>query len=179
MLLSPAVLAQSGTSGQHRIIQPIIVNGQSVQGAYITENGMVQSYSCQSPQQYVTADQSQSGWACFDPSSGLWLLHAQPPSSATVPPTQESPNVFYNEPSTTYVPSYSYAYPYYPYSYYGYPYFWGPGLGFAFNFGHGHGFYGGHGFPGGHGFAHGGGGFAHGGFAHGGGFAGHMGGGHR
>jgi uncharacterized membrane protein YgcG len=194
MLLSPAVLAQSHTSGQHRIIQPIMINGQSAQGAYIIENGVVQGYRCPSPQQYVTADQSQNGWACFDPSSGLWLLHAQPPSSATVPSTQESPNVIYDEPSTVYVPSYSYAYPYYPnypYSYYGYPYFWGPGLGFAFNFGsHGHGFYGGHGFHdgnafhGGHGFAPGGGfghggGFAHGGFAHGGGFAGHMGGGHR
>src|SRR5262245_48308264 len=100
VFFSPALLAQSGTSGQHRIIQPITINGQSTQGALIIENGVVQSYTCQSPQQYVTADQSESGWACFDSSSGLWLLHAQPPSSAAVPSTEESPNVIYSQPNT-------------------------------------------------------------------------------
>jgi hypothetical protein len=177
VILSPTLLAQSGTSGQHRIIQPIMINGQSAQGALVIENGVVQSYSCQSPQQYVTADQSENGWACFDPSSGLWLLHAQPALSAAVPSTEESPNVIYSEPNTEYLPSYSYAYPYYPYSYYGYPYLFGPGLGLGYGFNFGHGFHDGH-FHDGHGFAHGGGGFAHAGpgFGHGGGFA-HGGGG--
>ena len=199
VILSPAVLAQSSLSGQHRIIRPIMINGQSAQGALIVENGVDQTYSCQSPQPYVTTDQSESGWACFDASSGLWLLHAQPSSSAAVPSTQESPTVIYSDPNTVNVPTYDYGYlyPYYPYGYYGYPYFWGPrvGLGFAFNFGpHVHCFHNGHGFVhrgggfahtgpafghGGGGFVHGGGGFAHG-FAHGGGgFGGHMGGGGR
>jgi hypothetical protein len=198
VILSPALLAQSGTSEQHRIIQPITINGQSAQGALIVENGAVQSYTCPAPQQYVTADQSEIGWACFDSSSGLWLLHAQPPSSAAAPSTEESPNVIYSQPNTVYVPSdtgaypyypYSYAYPYYPYSYYGYPYFWGPGVGLGFGFNFGNGFHDGHfhngHFHGGNAFAHGGGGFAHGGggsahlapgFGHGGGFA-HSGGG--
>jgi hypothetical protein len=172
----PSAFAQTG---ERRIMQSITVNGQPAQGAMIVRNGAVQTYTCQSPQQYVTTDRSESGWACYDQATGMWLMHAQPPSQAAT---------VYSEPNTVYVPtpaydySYIYPYPYYPYSYYGYPYYWGPGvgLGFGFNFGHGgRGFHDGHGFhDGGHGFSHGGGGFGHG-FSHGGGFGGgHMGGGH-
>jgi hypothetical protein len=190
----PSVFAQSSTAGEHRIIQSITVNGQPAQGVLVVQNGTVQTYSCQSPEPYVAANRSESGWACVEPATGMWLLHAQPPSPDAAAATQQSPTDIYSEPNTIYVPTYSLGYPYYPYRYYGYPYFWGPqfGLGFAFNFGHGHGFFhNGQGFGRGefnHGgfahagpaFGHGGGGFAHGGGGfHGGGFGGHMGGGHR
>jgi hypothetical protein len=182
LMYFPSVFAQSSIAGQQRIMESIMVNGQPAQGVLVVENGTLKSYSCDSPQPYVTTNQSESGWACFDESTGMWLLNAQPPSQATTA-------VIYNEPNTIYVPTYSYGdgYPY-PYYSYGLPYLWGPalGLGFGFNFGHfGHGFHEGHGFHNGHGFAnggfnHGGAGFAHGvpgisrggGFGHGGGFQG-------
>jgi len=71
---------------QERITQSIIVNGQQAQGVLVVENGTIQSQTCPAPQQYVPADQSSTGWACFEPSTGMWLLHAQPPVGAT-PPT--------------------------------------------------------------------------------------------
>ena len=54
---------------QERIIQPIIVNGQQAQGALIVQDGTIQSQTCAAPQRYVAADQSSSGWACFEPST--------------------------------------------------------------------------------------------------------------
>jgi len=182
VIFSPSAFAQS-ISDAHRIVQPITVNGESASGVLLVRDGAVQTVSCDSPQPYQTADHAESGWACYDSGTGMWLLHAEAPSSAS----SSAPAVIYNQPSTVYVPSYSYTYPYaypyypyYPYSY-GYPFFWGPtfGLGFGFNFGHG--FHDGHEFHGGHfahgGFNHSGNGFAHvgpafhggGGFAHGGG----------
>ena len=169
-------------------------------GVLVVRNGTVQTLSCDSPQRYITPDRSESGWACFEQATGMWLLHAQPPLDVANA-TAQSPSVIYGPPDTTYVPtysySYSYPYSYYPYSYCGYPFFSGSGLGFAFNFGHGRFFRGGHGFVRrGPGFAHtgpafgrgfafrgggfrSGGGFHGGGFRGGGGFGGHMGGGHR
>lgn len=189
LILSPTILAQSTTAEGSRIIEPITVNGQSATGVLVLKNGTTQTYSCESPQPYVTA-QSERGWACFEQATGMWLLHAQPPADIAAAETQQSPTVIYGEPNPVY--PYSYGYPYYPYSY-AYPYFWGPplGLGFGFNFGHfGHGFRGGHAFGHGgfnhgmHGFNHAGPAFGHGGGFHGGGFrgggfGGHMGGGRR
>jgi len=165
----PTLLAQSATPDQQQIAESITINGQPATGVLVEQNGNVLTYTCSSPQQYVTADGSESGWACFDQSTGMWILRAQPPS--------QSAGV-YSVPDTVYAPTYNYgyaypAYPTYPYyPYYSYPYFWGPqfGLGFGFGFRSGHfnnGFHGGHGFHGGQGFAHGG--FNHGGFNHGGG----------
>jgi hypothetical protein len=188
LVFSPAILAQSTTPEGSRIIQPITVNGQSATGVLVVKNGTTQTYSCESPQPYVT-QQSEQGWACYEGATGMWLLHSQPPSDIAAAEPQEPPTAIYSEPNNVYVPL-PYSYPYYPYAY-GYPYYWGSpfGLGFAFNFGHG--FHDGHHgeFHGGHGFAHGGpafhggggfhGGGFHGGGFHGGGFGGHMGGGGR
>ena len=122
---------------QERIVQPIIVNGQQVQGVHVVQNGTIQSQTCPSPQQYMAIDQSSSGWACFEPSTGMWLLHAQPPLQAAAP--QQGPTVIYSQPTPVYVaaPTYSYPYGYYPfgYPYYGYPYAFGPSFGFGFGFG--------------------------------------------
>ena len=125
---------------QERIPEPIIVNGQQAQGAFVIQNGTIQSQVCASPQQYVTADQSSSGWACYEPTTGVWLLQAVPPAQTTAP--QQAPTIIYSQPPPVYVPgpTYSYPYGYYPYSYYGYPYYGypyivGPSFGFGFGFG--------------------------------------------
>jgi len=134
------VLACSVTAfaqaSQERIIQPIIVNGQQAQGVLIVQDGTIQSQTCPAPQRYVAADQSSSGWACFEASTGMWLLHAQPPQS----PPQTGPTIIYSEPAPVYVPATTYAYGYYPfgypyYPYYGYRYIYGPSFGFGFGFG--------------------------------------------
>src|SRR5215471_15816988 len=83
LVSSYPVFGQVGTSGQQRIPQAIIINGQQAQGVMVVQNGTVQSYTCASPQQYVTADQSSSGWACYEETTGVWLLHAQPPQGTT------------------------------------------------------------------------------------------------
>ena len=127
---------------QQRIGEPIIVSGQQAQGVLVIQNGTVQGYSCPSPQPYVTANQSESGWACFEQTTGTWLLHAQPPLQATAPIQQ--PTIVYSQPSAVYVPAptipmygyYPYGYYSYPYSYYSYPYIIGPRVGFGFGFGY-------------------------------------------
>jgi hypothetical protein len=129
-----SVFAQAA---QERIVQPIVVNGQQAQGVIVVQNGTIQSQTCSMPQQYVTADQSSSGWACFEASTGTWLLDAQPPAQASVP-QQQAPAVVYTTPAPVYVPGpYPYAYGYYAgYPYYPYPYFWGPSFAFGFGFGY-------------------------------------------
>ena|SRR2546427_4262730 len=100
---SHSVFAQA----QERITQPIIVNGQQAQGVLVVQDGMIQSQTCPAPQQYIAADQSSSGWACFEPSTGMWLLHAKPPLGAAG---------IYRQPATIYVPAPAYAYGYYPFA---------------------------------------------------------------
>src|SRR5437667_11115940 len=117
---------------QERIMQPIIVNGQQAQGILIVQDGTIQSQTCPEPQRYVAADQSSSGWACLEPSTGMWLLHAQPP-------LQTGPSIIYSQPAPVYVPAPTYAYGYYPfgypyYPYYGYRYIYGSSFGFGFGF---------------------------------------------
>ena|ERR1051326_3244849 len=168
-----AALAQTVPSEQ-RIAQAIIVNGQQVQGVTVIENGTVRTFTCPSPQEYFLADQSSSGWACFDQATGTWLMNAVPPQTATV---YDQPPVY------QYYGSPYYYYPYgYGFGYYGYPAFQ---FGFGFGYGHhGHGYYlphehfRGHEHFGGQHFAgpgHGSFGHAFGGHA----FGRHMGGGHR
>src|SRR5262245_46553028 len=108
VIFFPSAFAQSNTAtaAEDRIIQAITVNGQPVQGVFVVQNGTVQSYSCQSPVPYVTSDQSESGWACFEQATGMWLLHAQPPAQAAAAASQQSPTVIYREPNTVYVPTY-------------------------------------------------------------------------
>src|SRR5262245_48297158 len=121
LVSSHSVFGQISTSGQQRIPQSIIINGQQVQGVMVVQNGTVQTYTCSSRQRDVTVDQSASGWACFEETTGVWLLHAQPPQQTTT--TQ--PPIVYSQPTPVYVPApttpiYSYPYSYYSY---GYPYY--------------------------------------------------------
>ena len=131
-LVIGVLVCSASAFAQERIItQPIIINGQQVQGVLVIENGAVQAQTCPAPQPYVAADQSSSGWACFEPSTGMWLLHAQPPQGASAGPTMS-----YAQPPPLYAPAPAYGYGYYPfgYPYYGYPYI-GPSFGFGFGFG--------------------------------------------
>src|SRR5262249_49731376 len=89
--------------GEQRVIQPIIVNGQQAQGVLVIRNGAIQTFTCPSPQSYVTENQSESGWACFDQATGTWLLHAQAPSPVVVSPPPQQPVVVYSQPSPVYV----------------------------------------------------------------------------
>ena len=124
-------------SGQERLVQPIIINGQEAQGVMVVENGRVVTHTCSAPQQYVTVDQSSSGWACFEPATGMWLLRALPPASTQGAYVYQQPQVYVSQPA---VPVYPYSYPfgYYPYGYFPYsyyPYFVGPQFGIGFGFG--------------------------------------------
>jgi hypothetical protein len=122
-----SVFAQTG---QQRIVQPIFINGQQAQGVMVVENGIVQVYACPSPQSYVTANQSESGWACFEQTTGMWLLHAQPPQQTTY--AYQQPPVYVMAPT---ISTYSFdSYRYYPYGYY--PNIVGPRFGVGFGFGY-------------------------------------------
>src|SRR5262249_3963614 len=102
------------------------------QGVMVVLNGTVQTYACPSPQQYVTLDQSSSGWAC-EQTTGVWLLHALPPQQTTY--TYQQPQTYATAPD---VSVYSYPYGYSSYGYYPsfsyYPYVIGPRLGVGFGF---------------------------------------------
>jgi hypothetical protein len=89
---------------QNRIPQQVIINGQRVNGAYVTAaNGGMQSFTCPNPQSYSTPDGASQGWACFDQSAGVWLLNALPPSQQQAfqqapVPVQQPPVVIYQQP---------------------------------------------------------------------------------
>jgi hypothetical protein len=140
LVCSYSVFGQIATSGQQRIPQAVIINGQQAQGVMVVQNGSVQTFTCASPQQYVTADESSSGWACYEQTMGVWLLHAQPPQGT--PYSYQQPPVYsYQQPPAYFpvpgVPVYSYPYGYYPYDFYPgyYPFFVGPRFGFGFGAG--------------------------------------------
>ncbi|HEY2384079.1 MAG TPA: hypothetical protein VGK48_23135 [Terriglobia bacterium] len=186
LVFSGSLAMAQPAQAQQSIDQPVIINGQQVQGVTVVTNGTVQSYTCPDPQQYTAADQSSSGWACYDQATGTWFLHAQPQQAAA---GYQQPQVYYPDTAQTY--GYN-AYPYpspYPYGYYPYPYYGYYGPSFAFGFGLGHGFVGPHnhffvGRPFNHGaiVGHGGvvghGSFGHGSLGHGSFGGGHGGGGH-
>src|SRR5215471_21605664 len=106
--------AQPAPQVQNRIPQQIIINGLTVNGAYVpAANGGMQSYTCPSPQEYVTPDGASRGWACFDSATNVWLLNALPPAQAaqTAPPPpvpqppivyqqQAPPPIVYTQPAT-------------------------------------------------------------------------------
>jgi hypothetical protein len=135
---SSIVFAQTAPS-EDRIVQPIIVNGQSAEGVIMIDNGAIQTHTCPSPQPYTTPNQSETGWACLDQTTGMWMLHALPPQQTT--DTFQQPQVYVVAPT---IPVYSYSYPYsyYPYGYYPFGYYSssrfivGPRFGFGFGFGY-------------------------------------------
>lgn len=68
---------------EERIPQSVMINGIQYQGMTVLQNGIIQVPNCAAPQPYTSLDQSSSGWACYDQSAGVWLLHAvapQPPA---------------------------------------------------------------------------------------------------
>jgi hypothetical protein len=74
-------------AAQNRIPQQIVINGQMATGVHVsTAEGQIQSYTCPSPQHYTTADGSSQGWACYEQTTGVWLLNAVPPSRAQAAP---------------------------------------------------------------------------------------------
>ena len=81
---------------QRRIPQQVIINGQTVNAVHVVApGGVLQSYTCTNPQQYSTADGSSQGWACYEQSTGVWLLNALGPVQAQTPqpPPQTQPQV--------------------------------------------------------------------------------------
>jgi len=109
---------------QSRIPQQVVVNGQSVTGEYVVgAGGGFQNFSCPNPQQYTTADGSSQGWACYEQSSGTWLLNALPPVQAQVQqptvvyPQQQPPVIYSQQPTVIYsqpAPTIIYTVPVYP-----------------------------------------------------------------
>jgi len=109
---------------QSRIPQQVVVNGQSVTGVYVVgAGGGFQNFSCPNPQQYTTGDGSSQGWACYEQSSGTWLLNALPPVQAQVQqptvvyPQQQPPVIYSQQPTVIYsqpAPTIIYTVPVYP-----------------------------------------------------------------
>ena len=90
---------------QNRIPQQIVINGLTVNAASVlTSGGQVQRYTCSSPQHYTTLDGSSQGWACYDETSGVWLMNAVPPiqapaASVPAPLPPQSPRPVYSPPA--------------------------------------------------------------------------------
>ena len=145
-----SAFAQAPAGGQY-INQPIVVNGQQVQGVMMVANGAIQTQSCPAPQRYVTPNQSSTGWACFDQTSQTWILPAMPAAQTAYP---SAPAPTYQSQSPVYVdsapPAYNYSYypyaysylpaPYYAYPYGYYPYYRYPAFSIGFGFGYGYGY---------------------------------------
>jgi len=76
---------------QTRIPQQVVINGQTVSAVHvIAAAGGFQAYTCLNPQQYATADGSSQGWACYEQSTGVWLLNALPPQNPQPQPQPQS-----------------------------------------------------------------------------------------
>ena len=99
---SPSAGFSQVQAAQNRIPQQIVINGQMASGAHVTTpEGQIQSFTCPSPQRYTTADGSSQGWACYEQTTGVWLLNAVPPSQAQVTPApapQPAPQVIQQPP---------------------------------------------------------------------------------
>jgi hypothetical protein len=107
------------------------VNGQQAEGVTVIQNGLALTFNCPNPRPYTAADQSSSGWACFDDNTGSWFLNAMPPASA---------DVYTERPHRCGAPydEYNYAYP--DYTYYPEVFFDRPALSYGGGrTGHGHG----------------------------------------
>ena len=101
LVVSAQGFVQAG-SVQNRIPQQVIINGQRVNGAYVTAGGGgLQTFTCPNPEAYSSPDGASQGWACFDQAAGVWLLNALPPSQQPVQqapiPVQQPPTVVYRQ----------------------------------------------------------------------------------
>src|SRR5262250_3162826 len=89
---SPSAGFSQVQAAQNRIPQQIVINGQMASGAHVTTpEGQIQSFTCPSPQHYTTADGSSQGWACYEQTTGVWLLNAVPPAQAQAPQVAPAP----------------------------------------------------------------------------------------
>jgi hypothetical protein len=98
LTLSASAFSQVQTTQTtpNRIPQQIVINGQMASGAFVTgPAGQLQSFTCPAPQQYTTADGNSQGWACYEQTTGVWLLNAVPPAPApqAVPAAPPAPVV--------------------------------------------------------------------------------------
>jgi hypothetical protein len=85
LVLSASTAFAQAQTPQNRIPQQVSINGQMVNGAYVTTaSGQLQGYTCPTPQPYKTADGSSQGWACYEQTTGVWLLNAAAPPQAPV-----------------------------------------------------------------------------------------------
>src|SRR5437773_11038406 len=85
-VLTTAVAGFSQTPAQTRVPQQVVINGQTVTAVHVVAaGGGFQAYTCLNPQQYTTVDGSSQGWACYEQSTGVWLLNALPPAQAAQP----------------------------------------------------------------------------------------------
>src|SRR5215472_16498354 len=74
-------------AAQSRIPQQVQINGLTVNAATVlTSSGQIQSFTCSSPQHYAALDGSSQGWACYEETTGVWLLNAVPPAQAQATP---------------------------------------------------------------------------------------------
>jgi hypothetical protein len=104
--LLPSAAFSQAQAAQNRIPQQIVINGQMANGAYVTGGGgQLQSFSCSTPQHYTTADGSSQGWACYEQTTGVWLLNALAPAQVQAPapvpvpqPAPQQPVVIYQQP---------------------------------------------------------------------------------
>jgi outer membrane biosynthesis protein TonB len=77
---------------QTRVPQQVVINGQTVIAVHVVAaSGGFQAYTCLNPQQYTTVDGSSQGWACYEQSTGVWLLNALPPAQASQPAPTAQP----------------------------------------------------------------------------------------
>src|SRR5947207_6022251 len=102
LALSPSEGFSQVQAAQNRIPQQIVINGQMANGAYVTAGGgQTQSFTCAAPQHYATADGSSQGWACYEQTTGVWLLNALPPAQPQVAPAPQpipqQPTVIYQQ----------------------------------------------------------------------------------
>ena len=68
---------------QSRVPQQVLINGQRVTAVHVlAASGGFQAYTCLNPRQYATVDGSSQGWACYEQSTGVWLLNALPSAQA-------------------------------------------------------------------------------------------------
>jgi hypothetical protein len=77
---------------QSRIPQQVVINGQKVTAAnVVAPGGGFQAYTCLNPQQYTSVDGASQGWACYENSTGVWLLNSLPPAQAQQQPQAQLP----------------------------------------------------------------------------------------
>jgi hypothetical protein len=97
MMILSTVTGFSRAQTQNRIPQQVVINGLTVNAATVmTAAGQIQSFTCSSPQHYTTVDGGSQGWACYEESTGAWLMHAVPPAQAPAAPASlpQQPSVY-------------------------------------------------------------------------------------